>query len=105
NNVGVRMEGTGTQQITSTGASSGRLGQDTRGFFFASDTSGKALRFLTNNGTLNEWMRITSDGKVGVGTAIPGAKLEVNGTTKFDGLVTFAAGQTFPGTASVASVG
>ena len=36
-------------------------------------------------------------GNVGIGTSTPAAKLEVNGTTKFDGLVTFAAGQTFPG--------
>jgi hypothetical protein len=38
------------------GSTSGRLGQDSGGFFFASDTNGSALRFLTNNGTLNEWM-------------------------------------------------
>jgi hypothetical protein len=37
-------------------------------------------------------------GKVGVGTTAPAAVLEVNGTAKFDGLVTFDAGQTFPGT-------
>jgi hypothetical protein len=36
-------------------------------------------------------------GKVGVGTTAPAAVLEVNGTAKFDGLVTFASGQTFPG--------
>jgi hypothetical protein len=36
-------------------------------------------------------------GKVGVGTKTPAAVLEVNGTTKFDGLVTFATGQTYPG--------
>jgi hypothetical protein len=36
-------------------------------------------------------------GKVGVGTKTPAAILEVNGTAKFDGLVTFASGQTFPG--------
>jgi hypothetical protein len=36
-------------------------------------------------------------GKVGVGTTAPTAVLEVNGTAKFDGLVTFASGQTFPG--------
>ncbi len=44
-------------------------------------------------------------GKVGIGTATPVANLEVNGTTKFDALVTFAGGQTFPGTGSVTSVG
>ena len=36
-------------------------------------------------------------GNVGIGTPTPGANLEVNGTTKFDGLVTFHSGQTFPG--------
>src|SRR5579884_3553961 len=36
-------------------------------------------------------------GNVGIGTAAPAAKLEVNGTAKFDGLITFAKGQTFPG--------
>jgi len=36
-------------------------------------------------------------GNVGIGTSSPAAKLEVNGATKFDSAVTFAAGQTFPG--------
>jgi hypothetical protein len=36
-------------------------------------------------------------GDVGIGTTTPAANLEVDGTTKFDGLVTFASGQTFPG--------
>jgi Chaperone of endosialidase len=36
-------------------------------------------------------------GNVGIGTASPSSSLEVNGTSKFDGLMTFAAGQTFPG--------
>lgn len=35
-------------------------------------------------------------GGVGIGTSHPSAMLEVNGTAKFDQLVTFAAGQTFP---------
>src|SRR5271170_8301161 len=38
-------------------------------------------------------------GKVGIGTTNPADKLEVNGTTKFDGLVSFASGQAFPGAA------
>jgi hypothetical protein len=40
----------------------------------------------------------TAGGKVGVGTNTPAATLEVNGTAKFDNLITFASGQTFPGT-------
>ena len=43
-----------------------------------------------------ERMRIDNAGNVGIGTATPTAMLEVNGTAKFDGLVTFASGQTFP---------
>ena len=43
-------------------------------------------------------------GNVGIGTSAPGANLEVNGTAKFDGLVTFKAGQTFPGAGTVSSV-
>ena len=80
NNTGLLLNGTGTHEITMTGStSSGRLGQDSNGFFFASDTNGKSVRFLTNNGTLNEWMRITSAGNVGIGTTAPAAKLDVNG--------------------------
>jgi len=36
--------------------------------------------------------------EVGIGTTSPSATLEVNGTTKFDGLANFASGQSFPGT-------
>jgi len=79
NNAGLRLSGTGTHQVTVTGLSSGRLGQDANGFFFASDTNGKSVRLLTNNGTLNEWMRITSAGNVGIGTTTPTAKLDVTG--------------------------
>jgi hypothetical protein len=35
-------------------------------------------------------------GNVGIGTTTPGANLEVDGTSKFDGAITFASGQTFP---------
>ena len=44
-------------------------------------------------------------GNVGIGTATPGATLDVHGTGNFSGLVTFASGQTFPGTGTVTSVG
>jgi hypothetical protein len=77
NNAGLALNGAGTHQITVTGATSGRLGQDAGGFFFASDTNGANVRFLTNNGTLNEWVRITSAGNVGVGTQTPAAKLDL----------------------------
>ena len=78
-NAGMRLSGTGTHQVTVTGLSSGRLGEDSTGFFFSSDTAGKVVKFLTNNGALNEWMRITSAGNVGVGTIAPLAKFHVAG--------------------------
>ncbi|HZU27274.1 MAG TPA: tail fiber domain-containing protein [Bryobacteraceae bacterium] len=52
------------------------------------------ISFYTDN---LERMRVLANGNVGIGTTAPAAKLEVNGTAKFDGLITFAAGQTFPG--------
>jgi hypothetical protein len=61
--------GTTAQTQVSGAATSGRFGQDSAGTFMASDTSGSALRFLTNNGTLNEWMRIGSTGSVNIGSA------------------------------------
>ncbi|MFI5058784.1 MAG: tail fiber domain-containing protein [Candidatus Acidiferrales bacterium] len=79
-NTSVLVRGPGTHNVQLTGSSSsGRLGQDLEGFFFSSDTNGKVLKFDTNNGTLNEWMRITSAGNVGIGTKTPGAKLEIAG--------------------------
>jgi len=59
------------------------------------------MAFLTNN---LERMRVLANGNVGIGTTAPAAKLEVNGTTKFDGLITFAPGQTFPGGSSGGTV-
>jgi hypothetical protein len=41
------------------------------------------IKFLTNNGTLNEWMRITSAGNVGIHTQTPTANLDVAGTGNF----------------------
>jgi len=81
NNAGLRLSGTGTHQVTVTGLSSGRLGQDATGFFFSSDSNGKVIKFLTNNGALHEWMRITSTGNVGIGTTTPADKLDVVATT------------------------
>ena len=65
--------------------------------------TGAYLQFITTPAGATapkEVMRITPDSKVGIltGTTAPAATLEVNGTAKFDGLVTFPAAQTFPGT-------
>jgi hypothetical protein len=58
------------------------------------------LHFVTaTNGTTTggtEQATLTSAGSFGIGTTTPAAKLEVNGTAKFDGNITFASTQTFP---------
>src|SRR5579884_1922036 len=59
------------------------------------------MAFFTNN---VERMRVLANGNVGIGTAAPTANLEVNGTGKFHGLITFAPGQTFPGTGTITGV-
>ena len=41
---------------------------------------------------------------VGIGTATPSSTLDVRGTGSFTGLVTFAPGQTFPGTGTITGV-
>ncbi len=51
-----------------------------------------------------EMMRITNAGRVGIGTSAPAATLEVNGKAQFDGLVSFASGQQFPGTGTITGV-
>jgi len=63
------QSGTTAQTQVSGAASSGRFGQDSNGTFLASDTKGSSLRFLTSNGSLNEWMRIGSNGNVSIGSA------------------------------------
>jgi len=42
--------------------------------------------------------------KVGIGTATPSSTLDVRGTGNFTGAITFAAGQTFPGTGTITGV-
>ena len=47
----------------------------------------------------------TASVNVGIGTTAPASTLDVHGTGNFTGFVSFAAGQTFPGTGTVTSVG
>ena len=49
-------------------------------------------------GSINGVNGSNADTLVGIGTTAPAAKLDVHGTGNFTGLVTFAAGQKFPGT-------
>ncbi len=82
-NGNVRLIGQTTHQVQVTGvASSGRLGQDVNGFFFASDTVGKNVRFLTSSGVLTERMRVTEIGRVGIGTMSPADLLHVAGNIR-----------------------
>jgi len=68
-NGNILLAGQPVHQVQLSGAlSSGRFGQDSNGAFLASDTNGSSVRFLTNNGTLNEWMRIGSTGSVNIGS-------------------------------------
>ena len=63
------------------------------------------LPFWTSASTVqNSNLFQSGTGNMGIGTASPGATLDVNGTGNFRGLVTFAAGQTFPGTGTVTGV-
>jgi hypothetical protein len=54
------------------------------------------LPLWTSSSQLGNSVLYQTDSKIGLGTKTPGATLEVKGTAKFDGLVTFASGQTFP---------
>ena len=58
---------------------------------------------LLQEGVSGNRIYVKPTGNVGIGTTTPAATLEVNGTGKFDGLVTFAGGQLFPGAASLGS--
>lgn len=40
-------------------------------------SSGTGIKFLSNSGATGETMRVTPDGRVGIGTTLPGVKLDV----------------------------
>jgi len=54
----------------------------------------------TGNYTIQNSNVFQTGNNLGVGTSTPTATLDVNGTTNFRGLATFAQSQTFPGTAT-----
>jgi hypothetical protein len=55
-------------------------------------------------GSINGVNFATADTNVGIGTTAPAAKLDVHGNANFTGLITFAAGQTFPGAGTITGV-
>lgn len=81
NGSSLTVDGTQSQLvIRDTTAYQGSLGYINSNIRFSAAT-GNGIRFQTNssNGEVNERMRITSAGDVGIGTSTPTAKLEVNG--------------------------
>ncbi len=107
-NGNIRLIGQTTHQVQVTGvASSGRLGQDVNGFFFASDTPGKLLSFFTNPAAppgagIQRRMTITDSGNVGIGTASPIGRLEAltSGDTGVRGVSSAFSGRGVVGFAS-----
>jgi hypothetical protein len=71
-------------------------------------SSGTGTVNIATGGTNS--VTVAPNGNVGIGTATPAAKLEVDGnaqvdgTLTMDGLITFAAGQTFPGSGGSGTV-
>lgn len=84
----------------STNGQKGRLVMDDHGFLLNAVSSApiKIKAGSTFNGGSDPGnIYIAPSGNVGINTGTPAAALDVNGTANFSGLVTFAPGQTFPG--------
>jgi hypothetical protein len=83
------------------------------GYLAGPDTNSTALSNATAlgaNSVVSESNALVLGGtganavKVGIGTATPAFGLDVHGTGNFTGLVTFAAGQAFPGTGTITGI-
>ncbi|MGA7078614.1 MAG: DNRLRE domain-containing protein [Terriglobales bacterium] len=79
-----------------------RFGSGPTGEAISSDRAGtvnvKGIDLYTDNAAR---LSVTNGGSVGIGTQAPAYMLDVHGTGNFTGAVTFAAGQAFPGTATL----
>ncbi|WP_158856382.1 hypothetical protein [Lunatibacter salilacus] len=79
----------GTKTIDLVDYGTGSLAYSNSSGIFVSNTDGLimtganlAIRFVTNDGSYKERMRITATGNIGIGSLSPTHKLEVNGTIK-----------------------
>ncbi|HWG20185.1 MAG TPA: hypothetical protein VG225_06610 [Terracidiphilus sp.] len=81
---------------TNTGSGSGTI---TKSYGIYIDNLALGSAKITNSYGLFQYGSAATNyfgGKLGIGTTAPAATLEVNGTAKFDGNITFASTQTFP---------